>query len=359
MRAWAAAAAPAAAAGVPLYVLSAEPLITDGANWWVRALRRAGLGSAWQGCGSQAELRRYAGGDDLPRGFWLPWSVGIAGSGIRTVLALDAGEMAAEAEGALANAPADGAADGWLGAEEGEEGEEDDEPAPPPPPPPPPPPAASASACTALALVAVDSTAAAAAAECGVCRYCLDKPKFGGKNRLRRACEQRQPAKPAKPAKPALPVKAAKPAHSAKPAQKRRQAATDAGVGAGAGRAGVGAARLGGAGAGAGAGGGAAREKRKRAGDSLAGAAGGVSATGSSAASPCSAPQATASTTACSASGVEEFAPPPLLPGLYQRIEDCDAEALKRMLLVCMGRQRPITFQMLEQGFVSYSDLKK
>tara|TARA_B100000780_G_C20918693_1_gene365927 strand:- start:176 stop:340 length:165 start_codon:yes stop_codon:yes gene_type:complete len=52
----------------------------------VRALRRAGLGEAWRGCDSQVELRRYAQSQDLPRGFWLPWSVGVAGSGIPTVL---------------------------------------------------------------------------------------------------------------------------------------------------------------------------------------------------------------------------------------------------------------------------------
>ena len=110
---------------------------------------------------------------------------------------------------------------------------------------------------------------------------------------------------------------------------------------------------------GTGKGGGAARQKRKRAGDPVAGAAGGESARASGAASPCgsSAPQARASASARCASGtdepVEEFAPPPLLPGLYQRIEDCDAEALKRILLSRMHRQRPITFRMLEQGFVS------
>ena len=151
-----------------------------------------------------------------------------------------------------------------------------------------------------------------------------------------------------------------KPAQSVKLAQKRRQAATDAGVGAGAGRAGAGAARLDGASAGAGAGGGAARQKRMRAGDSLSGAAGGVAAAGSSAALSCSAPQTTASATLLrSASGTEEFAPPPLLPGLYQLIEDCDAEAFKRITLALMHRQRPITFQMLEQGFVRYPDLKR
>ena len=42
---------------MPLYVLSADPVVSDGAgpgrggkdgNWWVRALRRAGLGGAWR-----------------------------------------------------------------------------------------------------------------------------------------------------------------------------------------------------------------------------------------------------------------------------------------------------------------------
>jgi hypothetical protein len=90
----------------------------------------------------------------------------------------------------------------------------------------------------------------------------------------------------------------------------------------------------------------------------VAGAAGGEAAGASGAASSCgSAPQARASASARCSSGteepIEEFAPPPLLPGLYQRIEDCDAEALKRILLSRMHRQRPITFRMLEQGFVS------
>ena len=46
----------AAARRVPLYVLSAERAShADETNWWVRALRRAGLGGAWRGCNSQAE----------------------------------------------------------------------------------------------------------------------------------------------------------------------------------------------------------------------------------------------------------------------------------------------------------------
>ena len=59
------------------------------------------------------------------------------------------------------------------------------------------------------------------------------------------------------------------------------------------------------------------------------------------------------------AAGTEEFAPPPLLPGLYQLIEDCDAEAFKRIVLSRMDRQLPITFQMLEKGCVSYPDLRR
>ena len=40
-------------------------------------------------------------------------------------------------------------------------------------------------------------------------------------------------------------------------------------------------------------------------------------------------------------------------PSTRSTAEDCDAEALKRILLSRMHRQRPITFRMLEQGFVS------
>ena len=35
---------------------------------------------------------------------------------------------------------------------------------------------------------------APAVADCGRCRFCLDKPRFGGPHKLRRACEQKQAA---------------------------------------------------------------------------------------------------------------------------------------------------------------------
>jgi hypothetical protein len=58
--------------------------------------------------------------------------------------------------------------------------------------------AAAASVVAAVASVAAASGAAAAeplVANCGTCRFCLDKTKFGGANRLRRACELRQAQK--------------------------------------------------------------------------------------------------------------------------------------------------------------------
>jgi len=57
----------------------------------------------------------------------------------------------------------------------------------------------SAAAASAAAVAAAAAAAAAAAeplvANCGTCRFCLDKTKFGGANRLRRACELRQAQK--------------------------------------------------------------------------------------------------------------------------------------------------------------------
>ena len=338
----------------------------------------------------QAELRDCAACGDLPRGFWLPWSVGVASCGIRTVLAISASEMVEEdalASSADGAAAADGAVDGGRGAEEGEaveeteageaEDEEEEDILPPSPPSPPPATAmrrggsttaaastssaasaaATASACTALvtrdparahAHAAAPLGSAAAAAECGACRFCLDKPKFGGGNKLRRACERRQPP------------------------PKRRRAASAASAGSGTDRASVGSStgasggtgahvgRVGGAGLPDGVAevGDAARQKRQRAGGSLADgvSTGGSPVGGSSAAD--GAGQAAASLASATAP-TDEFAPPPKLPGLYQRIEDCDAEAFKRIVLARMDRQLPITFQMLEEGFLRYPDLKR
>lgn len=36
------------------------------------------------------------------------------------------------------------------------------------------------------------TTGPAAAVDCGVCCFCKDMPRFGGPNRLRRACERKQ-----------------------------------------------------------------------------------------------------------------------------------------------------------------------
>ena len=62
--------------------------------------------------------------------------------------------------------------------------------------------AAKAAAAAEAAVVAAAAAAAAAesAAEplpdnCATCRFCLDKPMFGGENRLHRPCELRQAQK--------------------------------------------------------------------------------------------------------------------------------------------------------------------
>ena len=48
---------------------------------------------------------------------------------------------------------------------------------------------------TGSAAAAAAAVAVAVVANCGTCRFCLDKPKNGGENRLRRACERRQAQK--------------------------------------------------------------------------------------------------------------------------------------------------------------------
>ena len=60
--------------------------------------------------------------------------------------------------------------------------------------------AAAAAVAAAAAASAAAAAAAVAAAEalpdnCATCRFCLDKPMFGGENRLHRPCELRQEQK--------------------------------------------------------------------------------------------------------------------------------------------------------------------
>ena len=81
-----------------LYVLSAESHI-EHESWWLRTLRRAGMAKDWAAYCTQSALRDSGIGSDaaLPRGFWLPWDVCERGSGIRTVLAVDASKLVEEA----------------------------------------------------------------------------------------------------------------------------------------------------------------------------------------------------------------------------------------------------------------------
>ena len=54
----------------------------------------------------QEALREHARCEQLPRGFWLPWDVGVAGCGIRAVLAIEPAQMADEVRRGAAAAAA-------------------------------------------------------------------------------------------------------------------------------------------------------------------------------------------------------------------------------------------------------------